>query len=349
MGRPKLDRPRYKLRINDHGYWTIYWTENRIPRSHSTGTADESEAQAYKDQWEADRDAPRLAANPTVNHILDHYLADRHGHVSSYDTLVNSCKPLRRHLGNLLPEQLSRRLYWDRRKRDRIGKKRKPVSNGTIIREGVTLRAAFETAAADKLLPKSAIPTITLPPAPGPRERWLTREEFAKLKAAARSPHIQLFIALGVATGGRKEALETLTWDQVDLDEGLVSLSLPGRVASKKRRATVPINGDLRAELVKAKEAATGKHVLEWHGKPLGNIKKGFQAAVKRSGIDYCTPHVLRHTAATWMVMSGIPCAQVARYLGDSEKTIERVYGKHAPDYLRKASESLQVGSSQTP
>lgn len=35
--------------------------------------------------------------------------------------------------------------------------------------------------------------------------------------------------------------------------------------------------------------------------------------------------------------MSGVPLAEVARLLGDSEKTVERVYGKHSPDYLKGA------------
>jgi hypothetical protein len=33
--------------------------------------------------------------------------------------------------------------------------------------------------------------------------------------------------------------------------------------------------------------------------------------------------------------------AEVARYLGDSERTVERVYAKHSPDYLRGAAKVL--------
>jgi len=47
--------------------------------------------------------------------------------------------------------------------------------------------------------------------------------------------------------------------------------------------------------------------------------------------------HVLRHTAATWLVMDGVPLAEVARLLGNSEAMVENVYGKHSPDYLRRA------------
>lgn len=45
--------------------------------------------------------------------------------------------------------------------------------------------------------------------------------------------------------------------------------------------------------------------------------------------------------AATWMVAGGVPIVEVARYLGDSERTTERVYAKHSPDYLRGAAAVL--------
>ena len=41
--------------------------------------------------------------------------------------------------------------------------------------------------------------------------------------------------------------------------------------------------------------------------------------------------------------MEGVPLSEVARVLGDSEKTVETVYGKHSPDYLRRAVHALNV------
>ncbi len=39
--------------------------------------------------------------------------------------------------------------------------------------------------------------------------------------------------------------------------------------------------------------------------------------------------------------MDGVAPDEVATSLGDSEKTVETVYGKHAPDYLYRAVKSL--------
>jgi hypothetical protein len=43
------------------------------------------------------------------------------------------------------------------------------------------------------------------------------------------------------------------------------------------------------------------------------------------------------------MIIEGVPLAEVARLLGDSERTVERVYGKHSPDYLRRAVSALNL------
>jgi len=81
-------------------------------------------------------------------------------------------------------------------------------------------------------------------------------------------------------------------------------------------------------------------HIIEYNGKPTHSVKKSFSRLCKDCGIK-ASAHALRHTAATWMVIDGVPLSEVARVLGDSEKTVETVYGKHSPDYLRRAVNAL--------
>jgi hypothetical protein len=44
------------------------------------------------------------------------------------------------------------------------------------------------------------------------------------------------------------------------------------------------------------------------------------------------------------MAQAGIPFRKIEQMLGDEEKTVEKVYAKFAPDYLREASSALQLG-----
>jgi integrase len=264
--------------------------------------------------------------------VLDHYLADRKPRVAAYDTLVWACQGLRRHLGTLEPRMLSRRMYLDRRSRERI-------SPGSIRREIATLRAALALAERDGWITKA--PYVEMPSQPPPRDRWLSRDEVARLYRSAATPHIRLFVVLAYHTAARAGAILDLTWDRVDFERKLISYDRAGRQRSNKRRAVVPINVVALAELQAARSVAVSEHVIEFRGRPVGTIEKAFARACARAGIEDCSPHVLRHTAATHMVIAGVPVAEIARLLGDTEHMVERVYGKHSPDYLRRAADAL--------
>jgi integrase len=56
-----------------------------------------------------------------------------------------------------------------------------------------------------------------------------------------------------------------------------------------------------------------------------------------------------RDTAATWLVMEGVPLREIARLLGKSEAMVQQVYGKHLPGYLRRAVSALTIRKPPTP
>lgn len=264
--------------------------------------------------------------------MLDNYLADRKPLVASYGTLEWACGGLRRHLGNLEPHMLSRRMYIDRRARE-------GVSNGSIGREVGTLRAALALAERDGWIAKA--PYIEMPPRPPARDRWLTRDEIDRLLLGAASAHVRLFVVLAYHTAARAGAILDLTWDRVDLDHRLITYDHAGRQRNNKRRATVPVNVVALAELQAAREVAVTNHVIEFRGQRVESITHAFARACERAEIEGCSPHVLRHSSITQMVLEGVPLAQIARFAGDTEAMIERVYGHHHPDYLRAAADAL--------
>jgi integrase len=343
MARPKLTEPRYILRPRGR-YWTLSWTDPESGKTVavSTGQSDRFQAEIWRDQFLAGREKPDPPAQPLIIDILDGYLAARKPHVAAYERLEYAGAALKRHVGNLEPHMLARRTYVDRRLREK-------VSDGTIRREVGVLRAAMVWAVRERWI--AAAPYIEMPPAPPPRERWLTRVEVERLVAAS-SPHVRRFVILAYHTAARAGAILDLTWDRVDLEHGRIDYRRPGRAASNKRRATVALNRVVLGELRLARrielretdgenEAAGPIHVIEYRGKSVKSIRKGFADACARAGIEDCSPHTLRHTAATHMVMAGVPLSEIARMLGDSEAVVERVYGKHDPDYLRRAADAL--------
>lgn len=364
MARPKLTTPNFRLvRRPDSPNHYVAWTdpESGKPRWVSTRTGDAGEAQAFLNQFVAGWMSPAAPAEPLIRDILgtldlDHpelatgYLADRHGKVRSITTLIHAVAALTRHLGNLTPDQLTQPVidgYADKRMAEtyRVGRgeTRRQVGPATVQRELVTLRAGLRWAIALKW-PVSP-PTFKMPvTGDGPRERWLTRPEAAALIDACPRAHLRLFVRLALGTGARREAILQLTWDRVDLDgpRGVVDF---GRGHGKKRRARrLPIHEPLLGELRAAYEARTTDHVIEFHGKPIGTVDYGLAEASRLAGIDPpVTAHMLRHTAATWMVQDGVPEEEIARFLNITTKMVREVYGHHAPGYLARAAEAVAV------
>jgi integrase len=350
---PKLERPNYRLRLRG-SVWYIDWTDPATgkPRSVSTWQSERGAAEVWRDQWIAGREQPAPPAQPRIGEILDGYVKAREANVESTGTLKISASTIRHLVGNLEPRMLGPNMFLERRRTQEVPtaqsrNKKKPgrarlrvVSDGTIRREGGVLRAALQWATEQNPKWIETAPHVELPPPPS-RDYWLTREEVAKLIAACKTPHVRLFIMLAYYTAAQRGAILELTWDRVHFDRRRIDYERPGRRQTKKRRITVPINDRLLAALIEAKEAALTEYVIEWRGKPVSDVDTAFSTAATDAGVPDCTAHILRHTAATHMVMAGVALEEVARMLGDTKAMVEKVYGHHSPEYLRRASEAL--------
>jgi integrase len=55
-------------------------------------------------------------------------------------------------------------------------------------------------------------------------------------------------------------------------------------------------------------------------------------------------PHILRHTAATWMALKGVPMIEIAKVLEHTNSALsEGAYAKHNPDHLRRVMDDLSA------
>ncbi|MCH2067728.1 MAG: site-specific integrase [Shimia sp.] len=292
---------------------------------------------------EAEREARDLIlkisapeAGMTVAQIWDAYQVEM-GERRQAAKLAQVGKNILPELGHLSAAQVTKddcRSYVEHRRSQ--GRK-----DSTIRTELGCLRSAILWAHSAELIHRA--PTIEMPSAPPPRDRYLTRTEVSALLASAIDPHIRLAMLLMLTTAGRSGAILELTWDRVDLDRRIIKLST-NDIGPRKGRATVPINDTLMAALQEAREAALSRYVVEWGGRRVKSIKTGFNAAVKRAEIDHCTPHDLRRTAGRFMAESGVPIEEIAQYLGHTNPNITRAtYSQFSPDYLRHAAGSLEL------
>lgn len=317
---------------HENGIWYVLYGE-RSRRRISTKTTDRRSAEKFLGRFIAVQDIP--IGRSTVGAILAAYAADKVPTVRSPEAITYAVKALLP-LCELFPPQLTPPAI-------RAWAATRTVSNGTILREVGVLRAALAWAVQHQWI--TASPVISNPVStPQPRHRWITKDEARRLIAACREPHVKVFVMLALMTCARSGAVLEAQWSQIDWERKTLNY---GRGHGNKRRAQVPLNGELLDVLRGAKAISCSESIIEFHGKPVSTIKNGFSAACKRAGLTDVSPHVLRHSGATWMANDGVPLREIARVLGDSEAVVERTYAKHSPEYLTNAVSSLQLGALQ--
>lgn len=315
-----------------NGRFVVTWDENGKRRRFRLDAATAREAEAQARSMMLEMAAPRDGA--TVADIWEGYRADRKGR-SIAESMRHTGKAVLPAFGHLRPDQITAKDC-----REQIAAWREDGKHdGTIWTRLNHLRIALNWAQKMRIIDRA--PYIERPSQPAPRDRYLTQAEADRLIDAAAEPHVHLAIILMLTTAARVTAALELTWDRVDFARGQVRLSK--EEGHRKGRATVPMNKTLRAALETARMAAISDHVIEWGGRPVKSIKRGFSRAVANAGLSNVSPHVLRHTAAVRMAEAGTPMSEIAQYLGHSNTaTTEKTYARYSPEHLRTAADSLE-------
>jgi integrase len=224
-----------------------------------------------------------------------------------------------------------------------------PVSPGTTRRELGCLRAALEHCKREGYL--LHVPGMVLPERPPSKERWLSRDEAARLVWTAwRNPasqHLARFILIGLYTGTRKQAILGLQFvpntsgGWVDLERGVMHRRGSGQRVTKKLQPTIPIPRQLLGHMRRWAKAG-GRWVVTDRGARIGDIKTAWNRASEVAGMPEVTPHTLRHTAITWAMQRGARLADAVSFFGVSAPTLESVYWHHHPDHQKSAVEAME-------
>lgn len=291
--------------------------------------------------------APKKRAKATIAHAADRLL-DWWGARPISDIRSSTCREYVEHRTAQRLPQARRGLALNKR-----------ISPETARRELGVLRAAVN--AYHKEYALNAVPVVTLPEASSPRDRWLTRQEAALfLKAARRHPDkaaaraLIRFFLISVYTGTRSGAVRTLCWlpntggGWVDLDNEVLHRRGTGQRETTKRRPPIRIPSGLLSHLRRwCRGDGVAKSVVHYGGAPILRQRRTWDWVREKAGLSKdVTPHILRHTAATWMMMAGSDPWQAAGFLGMSIEMLWRVYGHHHPNYQRDIA--ARVGRKAT-
>lgn len=274
-------------------------------------------------------DLKKLPTGGFLSNDFELYHREKTG-TASHDIMGFAWKHLKPVFGHLRHDQITREKC-----REYIAlRSKKGIRSATIARELSVLKSAVNYSH------KHSPAQFEMPTLPPPRDRRLTRDEYKRLLEACDIPHIKLFVALALSTAGRSSAILDLTWDRVDFERGQIDLRLDG--LRGKGRAVVPMTNHAREHLLEAYQYRRCNHVIEFAGHRVDSVKRGFRRACKLAELEGVTPHVMRHTAASWMAEAGVPMTEIASFLGHRDSIItQRVYAKYSPTYLSKAAQAL--------
>jgi len=239
------------------------------------------------------------------------------------------------------------------------------LAPSVVVRCHSQIRAMYNWALRKKLV--SANPTLAADP-PKLRRTMLTVPEMADVRKVAElaKPSFATYIQLAATVGARRGTLVALRWKDVDLTKGSVTFQRaiaegehgPVEKGTKADRpyvvslgrSTVAALTDHRKRCIEAALAigttfgpdsfvfSDDGGATHWN---LSWPSHGWRNYADKAGLENVRLHDLRHTAASQMLMAGVPISIVAERLGCTEANILRTYRHFIPGSDRDAADLM--------
>lgn len=230
-------------------------------------------------------------------------------------------------------------------------KRAEGLAPATVEKLRVLLGRSFELGSRWGIPGCDKNPTRGVPRKPlnNARERFLTAEEAARLReavAASYNPQLKYIVGLLLLTGARVRELLDARWEHIDL--GRRVWLIPTSKTGRSRH--VPLSTAAMA-IIEGLPRFKGCPWLVPNPdtlKPFVSIKSGWAVAIRRAKLRGLRIHDLRHSAASFMVNSGVDLFAVGKVLGHASYQSTQRYSHLANDTLMKAVEAAAAKQGAT-
>jgi len=209
------------------------------------------------------------------------------------------------------------------------------VKPATVNREIALLKHMFNMAIRWEKAEKNPMRDVRMFREEEFQYRVLTPDEIERLLAACTERYSRPIVLTALHTGMRLNEILSLKWDQVDLENGLITVYHTKN--GKVRR--IPINEALMGMFSAMLRKADSEYVFTYYKtkKPVVVFRTAWLNALDRSGIGRCRFHDLRHTFASYLVAAGVDLMTVKEILGHSTIVMTSRYAHSAPEHKRRA------------
>lgn len=150
------------------------------------------------------------------------------------------------------------------------------------------------------------------------RDRYLSEDEKNRLLQVCKeddSPYLYIVILIALTTGARRNEILELEWRDIDFNRNRITY----RDTKNGDTRTAPMMESVKAELLKLREVPRLNVPFVFarkDGKKPMEMKKHWERAFKTAELEDFRFHDLRHTAASYLAMSGASLLDIAQILG---------------------------------
>jgi integrase len=289
----------------------------------------------------------------TFDELAEDYITDYK--VNGRDTLAKAercVKYLKKNFGGLKVIEITTagiKAYIDKRMEE-------DLSNASINRELAALKRMFHLAAECTPPKVSLIPHIPMLKESNVRKGFFEPDEYRALKDALPEG-LRSLVTFAYHSGWRKAEILGLTWDRVDLKEGLVSLD-PGETKNEEGR-TLYLNEELMEEMkiAQSKRNLGCPYVFHRNGDPIRDFRGSWNTACIQVGLWRMEKdeegnarkvptkifHDFRRTAIRDMVRSGVPERVAMKISGHKTRSVFDRYNIVSDQDLKEAARKKQA------
>jgi integrase len=194
-------------------------------------------------------------------------------------------------------------------------KKKKNYAPASANRILAVIKRIYNLAVREEYVERNPCLKVTMLPENNKRDRVITKEEFERL-VSKLPKHTAQMVTVAYYTGMRAGEIFNLTWDKVNLKEGVIDLDAADTKTSAPRSIYLnEILHGLFKELAKVRHIGHAR-VFTYHGKPVKRIFHSFKSGCAAAGLKDFRFHDLRHTFNTNMRKAGVDRSVIMKITG---------------------------------